>query len=166
MRSLGRWLAVAIVLIVAGVGVTYRHLTQRQQRQAAPPPKPLPTGLSGTASGWQWAYSQQGKTMVEVRAKQLEQVKDPSVFDLTGVELKIFHDDNKTFDRVTSGKSRFSTTDGKMYSDGDVTMELAKPAGGSPSGRLLTIRSSGVSFDNRTGKAETDRHAVFSAPPA
>lgn len=162
MRSLGRWLALAIVLIVAGVAVTYRQLIERQQRQATPPPKPLPTGLSGTASGWQWAYSQHGKTMVEVRAKQLEQVKDPSVFDLTGVELKIFHDDNTTFDRVTSGKSRFSTVDGKMYSDGDVTMELAMPAGGSPNGRLLTIRSSGVSFDNKTGKADTDRHAVFS----
>src|SRR5882672_1249109 len=115
MRSLRPWLALAILLIVGGVGVSYRSLTQRQQRRASPPPRPLPTTLSASASGWQWSYSQQGKSMVEVHAKEFEQVKEPAVFDLTDVELKIFHDDGKVFDRVTSAKSRFSTTEGRMY---------------------------------------------------
>lgn len=161
MRRLRPILALAIAAVLVGVGAFYWFGRQRQEASAAPPPQPLPTTLNASASGWRWSYTQAGKAIVEVHAKDFKQLKEPPVFDLTGVELKIFHEGSSIFDRVTSTKAQFSPGDGKMFSEGEVQIALALPAEGN-AGRVLAITSSGVTFENKTGKAETDRHARFS----
>jgi lipopolysaccharide export system protein LptA len=98
---------------------------------------------------------------VEVRARNFRQVKEPSYFDLEQVELRLYHEDASEFDQVGSAQAQFDTDQGVLYSDGDVEITMGVPAGGAPAGRLVFIRSSGVTFDSKTGKASTDRLATF-----
>jgi len=162
MRRFGPWLGMLALAAIAGVGVAYRAALDRQQRESPAPPKALEQGLTAKATEWAWSQTVGGKTLVEVRAKDFRQIREPAVTELKGVELKIFDPDGKHFDRVTSASAEFSVADGKLYSDGEVEITLGEAVEGQAQGRLLGIRTSGVTFENKTGKADTDRRATFS----
>ncbi len=84
---------------------------------------------------------------------------------LTGVELHIFNKDGKKYDQVKSASAEFNEKGNELYSDGEVeiTMDVPadKPENEPPSGRLMSINTSGVHFDSKTGRANTDRPASF-----
>ncbi|MBI3281763.1 MAG: LPS export ABC transporter periplasmic protein LptC [Acidobacteria bacterium] len=162
MRRTRRIVLFSILLIIASVGFTYKIQKGIQERQAPPPTKALPERTSAQAHDWVWSKTIEGGRTVEVRAKDFRQISEPSRFELAGLELRIFRQDGKTFDRVTSAAAEFDTTGGILWSDGNVEIIMGVPAGEEPRpGRLLTIRSSGVRFDSKTGKAVTERAASF-----
>lgn len=161
MRRLAPWLGASIAALAALVGTVYWR-TRAEQAEALPkPPPPLEASLTASASGWQWSYSAEGRPKVEIRAAAFKHVKEPSVFDLAGVELKIFHQDGQKFDRVVSPKAQFSVGEGTLRSDAEVEITLGLTQADAPPGRLIGIQTSGVTFDNKTGRADTDQHAVF-----
>src|ERR1700736_3532446 len=105
---LSRWLILAALLAIIGfVGQTY---IKRQQALAldtpAPPPR-LETGINGRASDWVYTQSDGESPRVTVRAKSFRQVKAPSVMELDGVELQLFHKDGDRFDLVRSARAQF-----------------------------------------------------------
>ena len=161
MRRFGPLLLLASVALLVGVGFLYRGQRLRQGWYAPTPPNPLPAELHASAKGWHWAYTAAGKPVVEIRAQNFQAVREPSVFDLTDVELKIFHGGGPTFDLVESPRAQFLLGDGVLRSDAEVTITMGVTGDPRPSGRLLSIRSSGVTFENKTGRADTDQHAVF-----
>ena len=66
------------------------------------------------------------------------------------------------YDRVVSEKAVFDTAEGKLFSDGDVEITLGiEREEQEEAGRLMHIKSSGVSYEARTGTAVTDRAAEF-----
>jgi lipopolysaccharide export system protein LptA len=170
-----RWAAVLIVLvaaILAAVGVSF--LSRRAAGNAVPAQKRLEPDVSAVATGWEWAYSDGKRPVITVKARDFKQLKQPPAMDLTGVELKIYHREGAVFDRVRSEAARFSPGEGRLYSDGDVDIELALTGGDAgtepvaeasdapaPAAAITRIRSSGVSFDNKTGRADTDRPVTF-----
>lgn len=161
MRRLSPWLAVGIAALAALIGSLYWRTRAEQADSLPKPPPPLETTLNASASGWEWSYSAEGRPKVEIRAADFKHVKEPSVFDLASVELKIFHLDGQKFDRVVSPKAQFSVGEGTLRSDADVEITLGLTEADKPPGRLIGIQTSGVTFDNKTGRAETDRHAKF-----
>jgi lipopolysaccharide export system protein LptA len=161
MRRARRLLLLVILLIVAGVGVTYRVQRGRQERAVPPPPKSLPGHVSAAADHWRWSHTEGNRRLVEVEARNFRQIREPSRFELEEVELRFFQKDGKSFDQVRSGKADFDLEARLLHSPGPVEITLAVPADGSPRGRLLVIRSSGVTFESTTGKARTDRPAAF-----
>lgn len=161
MRRTRRLLLLVILLILAGVGITYHVQRGMQERSALPPPKSLPGHISAAADYWSWSHSEGDRPVVVVRARNFRQIKEPSRFELGDVEIRFFQKDGKTFDKVRSAKADFDIEQKLLHSPGDVEITLAVPSDESPRGRLLMIRSSGVTFESTTGKARTDRPASF-----
>ncbi len=161
MRRARRLLLLFALLILAGVGILYHIQRGVQERSAPPPPKALPGHVSAAADHWCWSHTEGNRAIVEVCAQNFRQITAPSRFELDDVELRIFHKDGKTYDKVRSAKADFDLDQKSLYSDGDVEIAMAMPADGAPKGRLLMIRSSGVTFESTTGKARTDRAASF-----
>ncbi|MEQ1886304.1 MAG: LptA/OstA family protein [Bryobacteraceae bacterium] len=159
-----RWLILAAIFaIVVSVSATYikRKASIAHDVPAAPPP--LETGLNGRANDWIYTQSDGDRPRVTVRAKSFKQIREPSVMELSGVELQLFHTDGK-FDLVKSDKAEFDIAGKSLYSDGDVEIEMARPAEADSAGnaaRVVKIHSSGVRFASDTGKAVTDREATF-----
>jgi lipopolysaccharide export system protein LptA len=166
-----RWLILAaITIIVVAVASTYYSRLARLEKEAPARPQPLRAGLDATAEGWRFRKTDDVRRgpngapcpVIEVLAKSFEQIKEPSSYQLGGVELKIFHDCGETYDDVKSAKASFDTASGLLYSEGEVeiTMGVAgnQPAAG---GRLVKIVSSGVHFETQTGKVFTDKPAHF-----
>lgn len=158
---LSRWLILAAIFaIVVSVGATYVKRKAAQVGELPPAPPPLETGVEGRANDWVYTQSDGERPRVTVRAKSFKQVRAPSVMELAGVELQLFHADGK-FDLVRSNTAEFDIAAKALYSDGDVEIDMAVPADGETAGRILKIRSSGVHFGSDTGKAYTDREATF-----
>lgn len=161
MRRTRPLLLLAIATVLCVVGVAFYLQNRLQQARAPAAPKSLPPGTSASAEYWSWSHTQEGRPVVEVRAANYRQISEPSRFELEKVELRIFDKDGKHFDQVGSAHAQFDIQAGMLYSDGQVDIIMGVPADGTPSGRLVFIRSSGVTFESKTGRAFTDRAAVF-----
>src|SRR5580692_6923240 len=174
---LSRWLILAALLaIVVFVLQTYIKRQQALARDMPAAPRPLETGINGRANNWVYSQSDGDRPRVTVRAKSFRQVQAPSVMELEGVELQLFHQEADQFDLVRSAKAQFDIAAKTLYADGDVDITMARPAAGKPTlapkagadseednpgGRIVKIRTSGVRFASDTGKASTDRRADF-----
>jgi len=130
---LSRWLILAALLaIVVFVLQTYIKRQQALAREAPAAPKPLETGINGRASNWVYSQSDGERPRVTVRAKSFRQIKAPSVMELEGVELQLFHRESDEFDLVRSAKAQFDIAAKTLYADGDVDITMARPAAGKP----------------------------------
>ena len=176
---LSRWLILAALLTIVGfVLQTYIKRQQALARETPAAPKPLETGINGRASDWVYSQSDGERPRVTVRAKSFRQIKAPSVMELEGVELELFHRESDQFDLVRSAKAQFDIAAKTLYADGDVDITMARPAAGKPTvmpqrgadvekdednpgGRIVKIHTSGVRFASDTGRASTDRRADF-----
>jgi lipopolysaccharide export system protein LptA len=160
MRRKRGLLLAAIVVILGAVAVSYYSRRERLARQAPPPPQALPREVEAVASDWVWSHTAGGRPVVEVRAKQFRQVGGR--FELERVDLRLYHNDGSRFDGVKSARAEFDVAQGSLYSEGEVEITMGLPAQGPAQGRLVLVRSSGVTFESRTGRASTERLAAFS----
>ena len=160
-----RWLLlVAIAAIVGGIAVTYRTQKKALTRGALPRPKELSPELNSSAEKWHWERTedkQPFRKTVEIDARGCKQIKESSQVELEGVELRLYHKDDLAFDLITSAQASFLASERRLFSDGEVEIKLGVPKEGTPRRDLVSIRTSGVTFDSATGKSETDRPSTF-----
>jgi lipopolysaccharide export system protein LptA len=163
MRRFGPLIVVAILFILAGVGTSYYARLKQQLANSPAPPKKLPPGTDGAASDWIYEDTRDGKNRVSIKAKDFKQVEGK--MQLTGVELHLFNKDAKKYDLVKSASAEFDQKGNELYSPGDVEITMnvpaEKPDNEPPSGRLMSIKTSGVHFDSKTGKSTTDKPTTF-----
>ena len=161
-----RWLVlVVLIAIVSAVGFVYHAKKTAQARNAPKPPAKLPEAISARANDWTWESTRQGRPSVRIWATDMKTNAESTHVELTGVRLHLFHKDGKTYDSVASAKADFDIPNSQMFSDGEVQITMGVPAdqpeAPPPGGRLVVVKTSGVHFDSKTGKAFTDRAASF-----
>src|SRR5216683_2048580 len=126
-----RWLILAAIFaIVVSVGASYMNKKAAHVQEVLPTPPPLETGLDGRANDWVYTQSDGERPRVTVRAKSFRQVQAPSVMELDGVELQLFHKESDQFDLVRSAKAQFDIAAKTLYADGVVDITMARPAAG------------------------------------
>ncbi len=158
-----RWLFLAaIVAIVCIVGATYLKRRDLLEKEAPVQPKPLESGIDGRANDWEYTVFKGDQKHFTVHARSFRSIKEPSLVELDGVELQLFHDNGQKSDLIRSEKAQFDTAAKTLYSDGEVDITMGVPADEPPTGRLLRIHGSGMRFASDTGKATTDRPVTFS----
>jgi len=158
-RALRPLILLAILMILGGLGATYYVRLKQQALNSPAKPNKLAPGTAATYHGWSYTHTSSEKTVITVHAEDFREVEGKQ--ELTGLELDIYHKDGNQYDRVKSAKAEFDMGQGILYSDGDVEITMGVPEDQPPSGRLMTIRSSGVRVESKTGKASTDRLASF-----
>jgi lipopolysaccharide export system protein LptA len=160
-----RWLILAGIIVVLGVVAATFKLQNRVLREQAPPkPQALAAELNSVAQDWSWIETSappESRTICRIRAKDARQVKDSNIIELAQVELRLPSQHASTYDLVHSAHAQYNQTDKRLYSDGVVDMTLAIPNEGQPKHTLVSIHSSGVTFDSNSGKAVTDRPTTF-----
>ncbi len=165
-----RWLILAAIsIIVFVVAATYYGRLVSMRKDAPPPVSPLKAGIDATAEGWHYRKNDDKNhgpnggpcPLIEVTAKSLVQVREPSSYSLEGVGLKLFHKCGVSYDEVKSDKADFDIAAGILFSDGAVEITRGLEPDEQASNRLVKISSSGVHFETKTGKAYTDKAASF-----
>src|SRR5947209_619808 len=152
MRRTGPLILLVIVGILAFLGSSW--LARRShQRQAAPKiPRVLPPGTDATAQEWSYQVMNGDKPKAEIHAKDFKDLSASNKFELEGVEMKVYTAKGNEYDRVTCSRAELDQSSSTMYSDGEVTMMLGLPVDKHPTDRVMTITSSGVHFEIKTGK--------------
>lgn len=157
-----RWLLlVAILAIIAGIGVTYRTQLKVLEKKAPAKPPMLPGQISGLRDNFHWTHSEAGQSKWDMNAGKVRQEKDSNVVHLEEVTLRIYNKTGDEYDLVKSAKADFDQAASLLHSEGDVEMTLHVPVEGQPKRPLVNIRSSGVTFEVKTNKASTDQPASF-----
>jgi lipopolysaccharide export system protein LptA len=160
-----RWLLlVAIAVTLFGVAMSYRTQTSKVERQIPAKPQPLPPELTSASEDWHYEKTDQQThcKIVEVSAKNASTARDSSRTDLRGqVTLRIFHKCEAKHDVVESEAASFFPNEGRLYAEGPVRITLGVAGGDDDESSLVTIESSGITFDTATGHAETDQPAKF-----
>lgn len=164
MRRIRLAVLILIVALVATVASIYRAQLARQISETPPPPRSLPDSEIARAEDWTWENTRDGKPTVRLSARDFRQNADGTRIDLKGVELHMFSPDGTTYDRVRSEDAAFDQAEEVLYSPGAVEITMGVPAApdAKPSGRLVVIKTSGVRYESKTGKAQTDQPASFS----
>lgn len=162
MRRTGWLLLVCALALAAAVGWVYQQQKAAQSKAAPSRPASLPAGLQALAGeGWVWTQTAGGRTVAEVRAKEFAQLADPPRVELKNVEVKVFHNNDASFDLIESPQAELKTDDGMFYADGEVKMTMGLQSDPEARNRLVHITTSGVNYSTQTGKVTTDRPARF-----
>jgi lipopolysaccharide export system protein LptA len=166
MRRTRRVILVLIVAIVVGVWFVYDARKTTQARNTPDQPAALPEGVGSSANrGWIHSPTKDGLPTYEIRATNYRMSSDGNRVELEGVTLKLFTKDAKNFDEVKSAKADFDTANGVLVSQGEVEItrgiETAAVEASKKSGKLMVIRTSGVSYESKTGKVWTEKPASF-----
>lgn len=156
MRRAAPYFLFAVILAIIGlVWFSYQQQLSVQKRNTATPPKPLPSTLNSKAQGFVYATSEGNRTVAELRAKDYREVKDPAHMELDQMELRLFHEDGKSFDLVKAAKGDFYPAENRLSSQSEVEVQMAVPAEGIPAGKILGIKAHGASLEIKTGKMLT-----------
>jgi lipopolysaccharide export system protein LptA len=155
-----RWLLLAAILaILGGTGFTYYAQRRAVLAHAAPKPREIGQGLSSSAEDWCYERADAGKPVVKICAKSFSQVANTDHMKLETVRMDLTQKDATHFDLVKSPKADFDKQ--TMVSDGEVEIILSVPIGGEPTPDLTSIKTSGITFDSKTGKATTTSATKF-----
>ncbi len=163
-----RWLIwlipLAIAAIVGGVTATYRRQNRELREQAPARPQAMAPDLTSAAQDWSWVETSpppESRTICLIKARDARQVKDSNHIELEQVELRLPSLHGPNYNLVHSAHAEYNQSDKRLYSDGEVDITLAVPNDGPPAHTLVSIHSSGVTFDSGSGKAVTDRPTTF-----
>ncbi|MBZ5602969.1 MAG: LPS export ABC transporter periplasmic protein LptC [Acidobacteriia bacterium] len=157
-----RWLFLAAILgIVFSVGATYYKYKALEERNSPTPPKAIDSRLDAQSQDWTYTKSSGTQQQFFVRAHTMRKRNDSSTIELEDVELHLFHKDGSQYDLVRCAAANFDENAKTLFSDGEVAITMGVPVDGPAHGRVVKIRSSGISFGSDSGKATTDRKASF-----
>ena len=160
MRRAAPLILLGFVAILSGVGWTYYVRLKQQAANAPIRPRRLAPGTSATFHGWTYSHTSSQKTVVTIHSDDFQELDGKD--ELTGVTLDIFNKEGNKYDHVQAAKAEFDVAKGILYSEGEVEITLNVPDNEQPTdGRLMAIKSSGVSVESKTGKSTTDRLATF-----
>jgi lipopolysaccharide export system protein LptA len=157
MRPL-RWLILAAFsLILAFVASTY---LKRGPGPVDVPSAPLKEGVNLQAQKWSHTQTENGKEKFRIRASNVSQNKQTNKLSLEGVELEVPHKDGKVFDVIKTARGEWDAQSQSLFAGGDVEIIMNVPEGQEPTGRLMHIETSSVTFV-KEGTASTDKPITF-----
>ncbi len=157
-----RWILLLAMAVIVGGSAYFYVLEKRFAREhRTERPAMLPPDTNSNAIDYEWAQSSGGFASVQVKAKTFRQVGDTPNFELGGLELRLTQKDHAHYDLIKSSSAKFNKSEGRMYADGVVEITLDVPIEGKALHPLTSIKTSGVNFDSKSGKATTDRATEF-----
>jgi lipopolysaccharide export system protein LptA len=157
-----RWLILlAIVAVLGSTGYLFLRQTRKVAEQAPPKPPVLAADTGSAAIDYEYVNSSNSLANYHVKARKYRQVRDTPNVELEDLELQLMQADHEHYDKIKSAKALFNRDLGRMYSEGAVEVTLDVPVKAEPSHPLTVIRTSGVTFDSKAGKATTDRETHF-----
>ncbi len=169
MRRYSLLLGVALVVISILVGYTLKLRLDSARRQRVNPAPAMKTGLEGLApSGWQYKKDdpQTNKPVVRVDAEAFEGTHDPSTFELKKVRLRLYDKKGSSYTYVQSDRALFDEGTGVLKSEGAVYIVINVPIDRNAedpkeAARRVRVTTTGVTYETRTGKAQTNAPASF-----
>jgi lipopolysaccharide export system protein LptA len=169
-KLLRRSFFAAAVLLILAVAGFYWYARYRFNQQVHDIPKKLGVNIQQSANGFTFSKSEGDRTLFSISAGKAVQFKGTQHASLSDVRI-IIYARNGTYDQIYGSEFDYDAQAGVVNARGEVMIDLAakgKPAenaSGSTAG-AIHAKTSGLSFNQKTGIAETSQKVEFSFPQA
>jgi len=164
--------AVFTVLVVCGFYVRGMLRTSRIIRDI---PKNIAANLAQSTTGFTFSKSEGGRTLFTIHAAQARQFKDDGRAELHDVNIIVYGRDAKRFDQIYGSDFVYDQRSGDVVATGEVHIDLESDSTGSarpdqsPPREIknpIHLKTSGLTFNHKTGHAHTDERIEFRIPEA
>src|ERR1051326_4876217 len=164
--------AVLIVLVVAGI---YIRGILKARMDLPPRSKPIPSNVQSSATEFSLSKSEGGKTLFTIRAKSVEQYKEGGKARLHDVSIIVYGRNQDRSDQIYGSDFAYDPVAKIVTAEGEVRIDLeADSASGGAAGpgpaqetrNLIHVKTSGLTFNENTGIAQTQERIEFRLPEA
>jgi lipopolysaccharide export system protein LptA len=173
--QLRRWFAGAIVALVCLVAAFYLYSRHRVQNALKQVPEKIGFEIQQSASGFTFSKSFKGHTLFKIEAGKLVQFKGGGKGELHDVEITVYGQDSRRFDRITGKDFEYDALTGEVIGKGEVQIDLeSNPASfgaldqSIPNGlkNPVHLKTTDLVFNQKTGDAHADGEVDFAVPQA
>jgi lipopolysaccharide export system protein LptA len=169
LRRLFAGAAVLIVLIVAGV---YIRGILRVRKSVSRATRPIPQNVQSSALGFNFSKSEGGKVLFTIHAASVQQYKEGGKAALHDVSIIVYGRNQDRADQIYGSDFAYDPVAKIITAEGEVRIDLEATSAGAgqtpaPETRnLIHVKTSGLSFNENTGLAQTPALIEFRVPEA
>ncbi|MCU1286646.1 MAG: OstA-like protein [Acidobacteriales bacterium] len=177
VRNWFAFLAIALFLVVAGFLGYARYRIHQAVRDI---PKKLGADIQQSANGFTYTQSAGGKTLYSISAKKAIQYKGNQHAALNDVRIIVYgrgqgvaQTENAAYDQIYGKEFDYDAASGEVKSVGEVIIDLeakGKPSNDasdvSAQSAAIHLKTSALTFNQKTGVAETNEKIEFALPQA
>jgi lipopolysaccharide export system protein LptA len=175
ISHLRRWFVIVGVLALLVVAGAYFYARYRVENALKKVPDKIGLDIQQSAEGFTVSKSEQGHTLFKVQASKAVQFKQGGLTELHDVTITVYGRDSSRFDQIYGADFEYQPQTGDVTAKGPVQIDLEA----NPSGVLnpdqaapkelknpIHLRTSGLTFNQKTGNAFTREKIEFSIPQA
>lgn len=175
LRQLRVWLVISGVLLIAVVACFIAYGRYRTRQIVRSLPEKLGANIQQTAQGFTYSQSAGGRTLFTIHASQMVQFRGGGKAELKDVNIIVYGRDSSRFDQIYGSGFEYDPQQKIVRAIGEVHIDLQADAEGvkhpdqAPPQELknpVHVKTSGLSFNEKTGIAETEGMVEFRTPQA
>ena len=164
--------AVLVVLVVCGF---YLRGIVKVRRQLGRLPEKIASNLAQSTTGFTFSKSEGGRTLFTIHAAQAKQFKDDGRAELHDVSIVVYGREASRFDQIYGTDFEYDQRTGEVVARGEVHIDLESDSSGAlrpdqaPPQEMknpIHLNTSGLSFNQKTGFAQTRERIEFRIPEA
>src|SRR5438093_1325485 len=175
ISHLRRWFAlgaIGMVLLVAGMYLYARHKVRNALKEV---PEKIGLEVQQTAQGFTISRSEQGHTLFKVQASKAIQFKQGGRAELRDVAITLYGRDSTRLDQIYGSDFLYDPQSGDVTAQGEVQIDLeANPQGLTKPDQAVPkelkdpihLKTTGLTFNQKTGNASTKEKVEFEIPQA
>ncbi len=174
-QRLRKWLGIAIVAVIAVVGLFVLYGQFRMRRAVQELPQKIGVEVRQSTEGFTLSKSEGGRTLFTISAKKAVQYEQGGRAELHDVNIVVYGRQSDRFDQIYGADFSYNPTSGDIAAKGEVHIDLESDVTGparpdqAPPTELknpIHLKTSGVVFNQKTGIAATSEIIEFRVPQA
>jgi lipopolysaccharide export system protein LptA len=174
-RVLRRLFAAGAVLAILVATGFYLRGILKGRLQATSPPAKIPDNVAETAKGFTFSKSDGQRMLFTIQASSFQQFKDGQRYELHGASITLYGRQGNRADHIYGSDFQYDKTTGDVTANGKVQIDLeadsptGKPREKTPvpsPGNIVHLETSGLTFNDKTGVAQTGERIEFRVPEA
>ncbi len=175
VTRLRRWFAAGAIFVIAVVAGAYYFAKWRVENALKQVPGKLDIQIQQTAQGFTVSKSEGGRTLFKIQASKVVQFKQGGRAELHDVAITLYGKESNRFDQIYGSDFEYNQQTGDVIARGDVQIDLeANPEGIVGQDQAVPkelknpihLRTSGLTFNQKTGNAATNEKVEFRIPQA
>jgi lipopolysaccharide export system protein LptA len=169
------WFATTAIFTIAVVAGAYFYARVETRNTGTVLPAKIPTGVQQSSHGFSLSKSEGGHSLFTIKAEHTTQYEEGGKADLQGVKIVVYGHQANRFDQIDGSDFLYDPRSGDVVAKGIVHIDLQNDSSGVPHAdqapprelkNPIHLTTSGLSFNQKTGDADTKERVDFTIAQA
>jgi lipopolysaccharide export system protein LptA len=174
-RLLRKLFATGTVLAVLVAAGFYLRSIVQEWHQAPTIPKDIPKDVEQIAKEFKFSKSEGGRTLFTIRAASFQQFKEGERYELHDASITLYGREGDRSDHIYGSDFQYDKSTGDVKANGEVQIDLqadspvailTKPGASTVARSVIHLKTSGLTFNEKSGLAQTKEEIEFRVPDA